>query len=228
MIRQFLVAGIAAAVAGCGPRMDTPAPIVPAQLSAMKSSVAGNAALIAGEAHLFRSTRPITTVYPISRIVRVYSFDDHGREINYTASDWTLTRGRLSRSPSSKIPDFAIYRYSTRTGCAIGPMACLRSLRYITNANAFDVELAPRNPPPTINLNVYLDYLAHVGTPLVKARRTGTENARRVLCVGDSITAGSHTVDLVYRHRDDQSWCGRLYQLSLTFTHEPIGAVRAT
>ena len=60
--------------------------------------------------------------------------------------------------------------------------------------------------------NIYIDYRAPVAAPIVRAKLVGIENARHVICIGDSIAAGAHTPARLFHNNDSESWCGLLRQ----------------
>ncbi|KQX20886.1 MULTISPECIES: SGNH/GDSL hydrolase family protein [unclassified Sphingomonas] len=177
--------------------------------------------VIRGESRLFRGRQAVSTLHRPKRILRIYAYDGKGDEISFVEGvDWTFSGGRISRPSGSRIPDFASYRYSTATGCRMGlfTRSCVRAVRCEVGLvhcpkprpDQFEFAPAPRNPPLTINHIAYIDYVADMPATIVRARRLGYESARAVVCLGDSIAAGAHTVASFYRNRDDQSWCGLL------------------
>lgn len=227
-LRRFRLAALASlALSSCKPavRFDAAAPEQaspgPASIAAVTRPTDGAATLVRGEAHLFRGTKPLTMVHPVDRVVRLYSYDGQGRKRSYVqGKDWQMLDGTVRRMSGSAIPDFAGYRYSAQTGCEQGlftrscaiSAACFVGLRScpVTGPAQFDFLPEPRNPPLTITYNVYVDYVANLPATSIKARHEGLENARAVLCTGDSVTAGAHTVAQHYRGRDEQSWCALL------------------
>lgn len=134
----------------------------------------------------------VTLAQPVSQISAVYTYGANGQRIDYSqGADWVVAGNGIARTAGSRIPDFANYTYAK------------------TNGEKFDFAGDPRNPPLTINYNVYIDYTSTAADKTVKAtplaKRDGT-----VLCAGDSIAHGAHTVASYYQNSDWQSWCGLL------------------
>lgn len=177
---------------------------------------------IKGEAKLLRGEQGVTLRHPVRRIVRVFSYSDRGELIDYQEGvDWIFDRGQLARTHGSRIPDFARYRYSSAQGCQNGVLTrqCARSaLKRLarlgrgttTDPDGFEFGTEPRNPPLTITFNLYVDYDAVIDAPMVAAAQHPLRNAQHIVCAGDSIAAGAHTVDDYYFQKGNQSWCGLL------------------
>lgn len=224
--QQLLVALALLALAGCKPsvRYDVPVPhetVRPKALAPAPDSQTKADTALRGEAHLFKGTEPVATIFPVHRVLRIYSYDGQGHELAYAENqDWQLTNGMIRRTEGSRIPDFATYRYSAQKGCDQGiltracamAIACLAGVRSCppSTAHQFDFIPAPRNPPLTIGHNVYVDYVSAIPAPLIKAKPGGFQHARAVICVGDSLTAGAHTIARYFHDRDDDSWCALL------------------
>ncbi len=105
--------------------------------------------------------------------------------------DWVRAGAGFGRTANSRIPDFNDYTYATSFG------------------NRFAFSSEPRNPPLTINYNVYIDYTTQKKEQEVTALVLGRQQSS-VLCLGDSIADGAHTIESYYRGNDSQSWCGLL------------------
>lgn len=184
--------------------------------------------MIPGEATLAVGTNPLPLVWPVHRVENIYGFDSSGEKVKYIkGNDWEINNGIISRTVDSIIPDFTGYTYNTGTSCSISLFSkeCVRSiLRCVldmqiyqcvpsSNQSKFTFSAAPRNPPLSIEYNIYVDYETlinsetTVATPTKRADLTPFES---VLCLGDSITAGSHTVEHYYNNEDSDSWCGLL------------------
>ena len=184
--------------------------------------------MIPGEATLAMGTNPLPLVWPVHHIQNIYSFDSSGRKFNYTEDkDWKISNGIIRRTADSTIPDFGDYTYIAGTACSLSLFSreCARSiLRCVldmqiyqcvssSNRSKFAFSAEPRNPPLSIEYNIYVDYetLFSSGTTVtIPAKREDVAPFDSVLCLGDSITAGSHTVDHYYSNEDSGSWCGLL------------------
>jgi lysophospholipase L1-like esterase len=183
--RQTLVAVAAAlTLAGCGGGSDAPnIPPTPAPI-AQKLTVRGEAMVLHGDT-------PATLRHVPAGILAVYGYDDTGRRIDYAqGADWTFANGEILRTSNSRIPDFDSYAYTA-----------------INAAGQFAFMENPRNPPLTINYIVYVDYASTVPDRTIEARG---KTYQRVMCVGDSITAGADTVSAFYFNSDADSFCGLL------------------
>ena len=183
--------------------------------------------VISGESRVFRALDGVKLLHPYQQIISVYSFDKNGEKIDYRlGQDWIATDGLIVRTADSRIPDLSNYKYSTSTACSLRffSLACVRSLfqcgtrngpcwRYADDdpiKNSFQFSADPRNPPLTIEYNVYVDYISLQRERMVPARALLTKNNLNVICIGDSIAAGSHTIGNFHFQRDSESWCGLL------------------
>jgi|GEM_PF-2951608 len=183
----------------------------------------GSPFLIKGEARLLRGSIPQNLLHSAKQIEAVYSFDTKGQRVDYReGADWELIEGGIARTRLSSIPDFDEYRYSPDSPCTRLRFSkrCLLSLldRFSGESRhnetpygspVFWFESEPRNPPLSIEFNVYVDYVASVVSGMIDAKRWQPA-AQKVVCLGDSITAGAHTVAHYYGDNDSQSWCGLL------------------
>jgi len=141
---------------------------------------------------MLSGTGAVTLLNPVREIGAVYSYGAGGVRIDYQQGvDWIQSGTGIARTSTSKIPDFAAYTYTRITG------------------EKFDFASEPRNPPVTLGYSVYVDYLSTAADKTVKAtplpKQSGT-----ILCAGDSIAHGAHTVASYYKDSDEQSWCGLL------------------
>lgn len=122
----------------------------------------------------------------------VYGYSDTGARINYSEGlDWQFTDQGIARTAASRIPDFADYRYVA------------------TNGTRFAFSPEPRNPPLTIPFQVYVDYVA-IRSDRTIAPAPGAAKHSKVVCLGDSIAAGAHTIANYYFGTDADSYCGLL------------------
>jgi lysophospholipase L1-like esterase len=149
---------------------------------------------IHGESAAFHGVTPVTLQHPATSILAVYSYGTTGERIDYEAgADYTFASGAITRTAASRLPDFDTYSYVAVN--AAGQFAF--------------TEGPPRNPPLTINLVTYIDYASTVPDFQIQPAGTGTRYAR-VMCVGDSITAGADTIANYYSNSDADSFCGLL------------------
>ena len=126
------------------------------------------------------------------RIVAVYGYSDTGARIDFQVdTDWQAADVGIARTTGSRIPDFAGHRPT------------------IGADGHFDFSPAPRNPPLTIPYQVYVDYQTRGADPLVQPA-PGARRDTRVLCMGDSIAAGAHTIAQHFGGVDADSYCGLL------------------
>lgn len=148
--------------------------------------------LITGESRMFQGTEFVTMLNPLTVVRHVYSYGSNGQRVDYAEGvDWVLQNGQLARTAASRMPDFNDYRYVAGTD------------------GRFDFAVNPRNPPRTINYNVYIDYESTIADKLVVA--TPIRNSvTTIACLGDSIAAGADTIAFFYGGNDSQSFCGLL------------------
>jgi len=171
---------VAAALASCGggPGADSPAAM---------PSVA-----IRGEAVVFSGLLPTGLRLPVATIQAVYGYSDTGARIDFAAGqDWQAGGAGLVRTATSRLPDFAGYRYSTSIG------------------TSFVFSPDPRNPPLLIPFEVYVDYRSTRADRLLTPA-AGAVRPSSVVCLGDSIAAGAHTIASFFSNSDAESWCGLL------------------
>jgi lysophospholipase L1-like esterase len=236
-LKYFLALSLSFLASGCGksqsdvmrnpavPRVPLVAPAL-APASSLAKAVPATIA-IAGEAIILRGTDRSETLHSIDKVIAVYSFDEHGKKIDYAEKrDWVVEGSFLKRSADSKVPDFNNYTYSTATACGMATLskACVKSVMscfsskqkcpYFGGGKAvdimFDFAVEPRNPPLNINYNIYVDYVTTAVDRLITSHPISPKRNPNVLCMGDSIVAGSHTVASHYRGDDSESWCGLL------------------
>lgn len=148
---------------------------------------------IKGETRMMRGTDPVSLLHPVERINAVYSFDAQGRRVDWVeGSDWQLTSIGIARSVGSRIPDFNSYTFIKRPD------------------QQFDFNgTEQRNPPLTISYNVYIDYASPIADQKIHANPV-RNSISKILCLGDSITAGAHTVQQFFFNNDSESYCGML------------------
>ncbi|WP_343519043.1 SGNH/GDSL hydrolase family protein [Sphingomonas sp.] len=144
---------------------------------------------IRGEARMLSGTAPASLLHRAARVRAVYGFGIDGRRIDYAATDYVATETGIARTPGSRVPDYGTYNYVRSVG------------------DRFDFVADPRNPPLTINHAVYVDYDGLTSDRQVRAVAPAAANGK-VLCLGDSIAAGAHTIAQFYASNDSQSWCG--------------------
>ena len=147
---------------------------------------------VRGEAVVLSGLSPASLRLPVATVQSVYGYTETGARIAFAAGqDWQVSGAGLARTATSRLPDFAGYRYTTSSG---------------TN---FEFSPDPRNPPLLIPFQVYVDYRStradRLLTPTAGAARPGS-----VVCLGDSIAAGAHTIASFFSNSDADSWCGLL------------------
>lgn len=183
--RILLASALLLAVGGCDGGTQANPPVVnPTPTPTPPPTVA-----IRGEARMLSGTAPVSLLHRAARVRAVYSFGTDGRRIDYAAADYVATETGIARTPGSRIPDYGTYSYGRSVG------------------DRFDFVADPRNPPLTINHAVYVDYDGLTSDRLVRAVAPMAATGK-VLCLGDSIAAGAHTVAQFYSGNDSQSWCG--------------------
>jgi lysophospholipase L1-like esterase len=171
---------------GCGGGGQSPSS------SPASSSPAPQTVTILGESLVLRGDAVSEPRNPVVKVLDVYGFDDKGQKIAYVeGKDWVVSNGGISRSSASRIPDFANYTYAA------------------SDSGRFEFVESPRNPPLIIAYDVYVDYLS--SAPDEAIQPVGASKPyRRVLCLGDSITAGADTISQYYFNTDADSYCGLL------------------
>ena len=147
---------------------------------------------VRSEAVVLSGLNPASLRLPVATIQSVYGYTDTGDRIDFAAGqDWQVSHAGLVRTATSRLPDFAGYRYTASSG------------------TSFEFSPDPRNPALLIPFQVYVDYRStradRLLTPTAGAARPGS-----VVCLGDSIAAGAHTIASFFTHSDADSWCGLL------------------
>ncbi len=141
---------------------------------------------------MMRDSDPVELLHPAKRIEAVYSYDDRGERVDYREGvDWVFRGARLERTSQSKIPNFSTHRVN------------------LNPDGRFSLASSPRNPPETITYNVYIDYATDLADRVIVARPVRAQ-IRSLKCLGDSITAGAHTIQRHYFDNDSQTWCALL------------------
>ncbi len=174
---------------------------------------------ICREARVLSGNAPATLLWEPETIERVVGFDSHGKERCYEQGrDWEMEGRTIRRTANSRIPDFADYAYSRETPCdgawltqrclAWRTRRLLKGLPATIGSDQFLFSAEPRNPPLILNRSVYIDYLAD--TPDNPIKHSGPRGKSRIICLGDSIAAGAHTVAHHYHHSDAEAWPGLL------------------
>ncbi len=144
------------------------------------------------EAVVLTGAQAATLRRPPTQILAVYGYSDTGARIDFQAgTDWQPTAAGIARTAGSRIPDFAGHRP------ALGA------------DGRFDFSASPRNPPLTLPYQVYVDYRTRRADAVVQPA-AGARRDTRVLCLGDSIAAGAHTIANHFRGTDADSYCGLL------------------
>lgn len=147
---------------------------------------------VQAEAMVLSGTQASTLRRLPLQILTVHGYSDTGARIDFQAgTDWQPTAAGIARTAGSRIPDFATYR----------PL--------LGADGRFDFSASPRNPPLTIPYQVYVDYQTQRADPMVQPA-AGARRDTRVLCLGDSIAAGAHTIASYFRDSDADSYCGLL------------------
>ncbi len=229
--------GGGADVAAPDPALESPVPA-----PAVTATPPGASTLIRGEARILRGTSAQPLLHPIRKMRAAYSFTEDGRRIDYDIDkDLVVTPTGIARPRGSRVPDFDDYSYSPQTPCERSLLSaeCARAIQrcpvggercqtdYRGNST-FWFRSEPRNPGLSLSYVTYFDYEAHVEDANIPARAI-RRNIASVLCLGDSITAGAHTVENYVEGTDGQSWCGHLRSIlgqSATVTNASLGGGR--
>lgn len=188
MLKFFFLILLAAMLAACGGGASSGAANNPPPAPTAQKLT------IRGEAVAFHGVTPVSLQHGATSVLAVYSYDGAGHRIDYEAgADFTYANDAISRTATSQIPDFDSYSYVS-----------------INAAGQFAFsEGPPRNPQLTINLVIYVDYASTVSDAQIQPATTGKAYTR-VMCVGDSITAGADTISSFYSNSDADSFCGLL------------------
>lgn len=129
---------------------------------------------------------------PATAVRAVYGYSEAGTRIDYLqGTDWQPSGQGLARTAGSRLPDFAGYRYTATSG------------------SSFSFSATPRNPPLVIPSQVYVDYSSSTPDRLVQPA-SGAARHSRVVCLGDSIAAGAHTIANYFLGTDADTYCGLL------------------
>lgn len=224
--RLALVFAAGLALAGCsGGATDVaaPNPMLETATAIQAPTQTGRATVIRGEARVLRGTLAQPLMHPVRKVRAAYSFTEDGRRIDYDIQgDLAVTTDGIARKPGSQVPDFDEYSYSAQTPrersvfssdcaramrrCPVGGDRCATEYR---GDPTFWFRTQPRNPAVNLNYVTYFDYEADIGEAMIPARAL-RQQIGSVLCLGDSITAGAHTIENYVKGTDGQSWCGRL------------------
>lgn len=149
---------------------------------------------VRAEAVVFRGLERTPLRLPVSSIRAVFGYDHNGLRVDYLAgADWRWDGSGIVRTAGSRMPDLGTYGYVANSG------------------SSFSFVSQPRNPPLLIPHQVYVDYSSGRPDRLV-VPTPGAATDRLVVCLGDSITAGAHTIANYFRDTDDDSYCGLLRQ----------------
>jgi len=147
---------------------------------------------ILGESWALRGTQPVTLRHKAVSVESIYGFDEQGRKRVYVeGQDWLFSAGAIRRTKDSRIPDYSSYRY-------------------LAGADGrFAFSPTPRNPGLILSYQAYVDYRSTRPDRVVRALSQGPV-PQRILCVGDSITAGAQTIGDQAYGDDRDSFCGLL------------------
>lgn len=179
-VRCLLLAWMAAGVASCGGGGSHGS-----SAATPTTAVRAEAVVLSGE-QTSRLRQPATT------IKAVYGYNEAGHRVDYQqGTDWLASGQGLARTANSRLPDFAGYGYTASSG------------------GSFSFSADPRNPPLTIPSQVYVDYSSSTPDRLVQPA-AGAARHSRVVCLGDSIAAGAHTIANYFLGTDVDTYCGLL------------------
>lgn len=166
--------------------------LLPYLLVGCGGSVADKNILILGETFVFKGEKPVVLRQPLVSVKNIYSYDASGIRKNYIEGvDWVYSSGGIARTRFSRIPNFDEYKYSAN------------------EAGFFEFISAPRNPPLTLNYQIYIDYYSGAVDKLIMPANKKFRPSK-IVCVGDSITLGAHTLGQYYGNNDGDSYCGLL------------------
>lgn len=154
-------------------------------ISLSQSEVVGESMVLYGQA-----VSPL--LRPLLLVRSVWGVDSQGQRIDFLKDqDWTASAKGISRTPNSRIPDFSNYSV------------------LLNSDGKFSFSSDPRNPPVIIPYQVYVDYLsASPEIEIIPAQNASPP--RKVVCLGDSISAGAHTISSYFKNEDSDSYCGLL------------------
>jgi len=130
-------------------------------------------------------------LYPIKKIKSVYGIvDSTGRRVDYKEGvDYVQDGEGIRRTSGSAIYDFNNYVATYKPD------------------GKFTWVDTPRNPPFTLFLQVFVDYVADIPVVNIPALAQGPIN-RRVVLGGDSVAGGTDTISSSVRSSTDDSWIG--------------------
>lgn len=147
---------------------------------------------ILGESWALRATQGTKLRNEAVSVQSVYGFDELGQKRTYVEGrDWLFADGAIRRMNGSRIPDFSEYQFQADLD------------------GRFEFISSPRNPGLILAYQVYVDYHSTRPDRWVRALCQGPI-PRRILCVGDSITAGAQTIGEQVYGDDRDSYCGLL------------------
>lgn len=176
----LLAAGVITLVTGCGGGGSG------GGVAATPSTEVHAEAVVLAGVQSSRLRQPVTTIRA------VYGYNGAGSRIDYlVGTDWQASGQGLARTASSRLPDFATYAYTASSG------------------SSFSFSASPRNPPLVIASQVYVDYSSSTPDRLVQPA-AGAARHSRVVCLGDSIAAGAHTIANYFFGTDADAYCGLL------------------
>ena len=179
-----MAALLALATMGCGADGTKPEP--------GQTATPAPSTSISGEARMLSGTTGEELMHPVRSIEAVYSFGAAGERIEYSAGvDFVMEGNTIRRTPQSRIPDYATYRYRPNPD------------------GRFTFASDPRNPPRTIQFATYIDYRAAFAPPIVSPKALPYD-ASNVVCLGDSITKAADTVAFFFDGLPDDGWCAIL------------------
>jgi len=183
--------------------------------------------LVKGEARVLRGEKAQALLHPIRKLRAAYSYDESGQRVDYNLeTDLIVSPEGVARTPGSAVPDFSTYAYAPGGPCEYSVLSadCARALRRCplggercaTEHNGtptFWFRSEPRNPALNLNHVTYFDYEAAIAPGTIPARGV-RDDIGSIVCLGDSLGTGAHTVAAFYQRQgvepDSQSWCGLL------------------
>lgn len=151
-----------------------------------------NQSEIVGESVVLYGQTEVQLRRPLLFVRKVWGVNSLGYRIDFIEDqDWTKNNNGISRTSNSRIPDFSNYSVA------------------LSSDRRFSFSSDPRNPPIIIPYQIYVDYVStYPDVEIIPAQNAKLPS--KVVCLGDSISAGAHTIASYFNNEDSDSYCGLL------------------